>query len=179
MVAMVRATGILSCVILSGCLTYQSAQSSQPVYLSVALNQADAECVARNWPTMLAKMQCFDFKEESIWLTYVPAYQRFFEVIREKRDALAAQYDAGQITLDQFNVQFSEYGRAVIAQMRQQIIIDNAANAQAQQGADNLSQALAAGIVAYSETRAAQAASTQHTTCQVLLGQLQCTTTTY
>lgn len=162
---------------LAGCASYQEPP------LQVAISQAQIECSAVSWPTVSARVRCIDEKEGRAWATYAPGYERFFEAEREKRDQLAAQFDAGKITSDQFNAEFGAYKRFVVANLEQQLKLDAATQENADQAAavliQGLTDAAAAGAVAYGQARAAQTTNTQHTTCWKVIDQLQCTTTNY
>lgn len=144
-------TILLACLALGGCLTYQ------PEQLQMAINQGDLKCEAQSWPTMSAGIHCFDEEESVAWLLYSPPkYLPFFEDLRIKRDQLAAQFDSGKLTKDQFGVQFAAYKQTVAAALQQQINADIAANQIAQQQADQLIYLLANALEAYGQIRTAQ-----------------------
>jgi hypothetical protein len=163
---------LVGCLTLSGCLTYQ------PEQLNAAINQGELHCAATTWPTMASQVHCLDEEESAAWLMYAPPkYLPFFEDERVKRDQLAAQFDARQLTKEQVYAQFAAYKQEVASKLQQQINIDVAANQINQQQTARLTEALGDALIEYGQIRSAQIANTQHTNCQMVFQQLQCTTT--
>ena len=165
---------IFTCFMVTGCSSYQ------PDQLQVGINKAKAECGGKALPTQMAIIRCQDDKESTAWLAYAPAYFRFFQAIKDKRDGLGVQYDTGQITAEQMKTQYYSYQNAIMAQMSQQVALDSAAERRSNdEFARSLGTALLTATAEQAAIRAATTPHTQTTNCQNFGSQLHCTTYSY
>lgn len=162
-----------------------------------AVAAVDADCEAAHSPTKAQLFDCYNREERVPWAQYAPEALIYFDEWARQRARIGAAFDAGQLSPDEARSEMTAH-KAVLDSRISTLAQEEAAN---QQRADEARRAqqerndrawAAIGYFAQAQSQAAQARTqaaqraaeqlrnqTQHTRCQYVFGQLDCTTTPY